>query len=223
MTAEMSFAVGDADETGGTVVEAEIGSVTAEPNGAQEEETARALEPSLAKLSGLVVAGRVTPGGGLRGMRPRNDTTLPIVSRELLDPILRAFEASVAPLPAQAVGVGAVWQTWTRFIAHGADTLKSATYHLVSTSESTATLEITVVAYLADPMERPREMPPGMALRANRYEAHGNSSVIVDRGGLVPAAWREHIESVASVEGGDAMSPYESTVETTTEWDLLRL
>jgi hypothetical protein len=197
-------------------------SVSVDPNGAQQEQMARALKPQTDAMKGLGVSYWVSPKGMVRDVKIDMPSTIPPAAQALMAGLSESFESIVVPLPAGAVGVGARWQVVTRVSRGGADLIQSSIYTLKARSGSRASLEFTVVHLAGNDLIHTPQMPPAMNAKLKSFSSSGSGSTSLDLRSVVPDSANMTIRSAMTLSVQAAADTEESTVETTTSVQTTR-
>lgn len=186
MVMEMTLSIGD--RTGGD--EARFGytfdDARTESRPGVQPAVAQAMDKALGSAKG-------TTGGGIisdRGITRENTINLPAglppQMRQAMQSAEHSIEQLASPLPRQAVGVGARWQTKQVIEENGMHIEQLVTYKLLALNGKQGKLAISVVQ-----KGRPQDIKlPGMPAKAHldKYAATGTGTMRFDLDRLVPTS-----------------------------------
>jgi hypothetical protein len=110
------------------------------------------------------------------------DTAAPQI-RQMMDSMKQSFEQMSTPMPEEAVGLGAKWDTKMPVNANGLVIDQTTTYTIVALAGNKATLDIDV-AQTAKPQKFTTN---GITADLQSYAASGSGTSVFDFAGLVPA------------------------------------
>lgn len=116
----------------------------------QEQQVAKAMGDSLAGIKGMNISYFVSPKGRTHGVKVDLPKDAPPQGKMMVDQMQQSFENLMAPLPDEAVGVGAKWVVLTR-VASGADIIQWTTYTLRKRDGDKLELEASVSQLAASP------------------------------------------------------------------------
>lgn len=105
---------------------------------------------------------------------------------QMMTSIEDSMEQMVAPFPAEAVGLGARWQTSTEVTVNGLTLAQTAGFTLVSRSGDTVVLDVTIEQNappqdIADP-----SMPPGAVAHLDEMHTTGSGRMTLSLTNVVP-------------------------------------
>jgi hypothetical protein len=207
----------DKSPAGEFKIDSHLTGVSLDPNGAQQEQVARALRPQLDSLKGLSMAYWVNPKGHVRDVKLGVPSGVPQAAQQLLNGMSQSFESMVTPLPAEPVGVGARWQVITRTANGGADLLQSAVYTLKARDGAKATLEVSLMQLSANDTIRTPQMPAGMSAKVRSFSSSGAGTTVLDLKSVAPDSGTLTLKVAMEIAvQGPGAAGESSTVETTT-------
>jgi hypothetical protein len=224
MTMTFDSNAADKNTAGDFRIESRLTATSVDPNGAQQEQMARALRPQIEAMKGLGMAYWVSPKGQVRDVKLDIPASVPAAAQQLMNGMSQSFESMVTPLPQGPVGAGARWQVVTRMNSGGADILQSAIYTLKSRSGARAALGVTIVQLAANDTIHTAQMPAGMSAKVKSFSSGGSGNNSVDLKSVAPESGTMTLKTTMdlSVQGAGAGAGDESTVETTTTVQLTR-
>jgi hypothetical protein len=142
----------------------------------------------MAGLSGYVVVTRL-------GFVKEAETTVPAGTNAKVIRVVDTLEQSLrqmsAPVPAEAVGIGARWETTTRVTTSGMSLVEVATIELVSLDRDTMTLKMAI-AQSAPPQ---RATSNGTTIDVLSYQATGSGETTIDATQPVPTSAKVSVHS----------------------------
>jgi hypothetical protein len=203
-------------------IDSRLTGATAEPNGAQQEQMARALRPQLDTLKGLGMGYWVTPKGHVHDVKLDIPASAPPAAQQLMSGMSQSFESMVTPLPQEQVGVGARWQVVSRLSSSGADLLQSAIYTLKSRNGARASLDVSVVQFAANDTIHTPQMPAGMTAKVKNFSSTGSGNSQLDLKSVSPEGGTMTLKTSMeiAVQGGGPDDA--STIDTTTTVQVTR-
>jgi len=191
-------------------LDAGVRSATVNPKGPLQEQIAVKMQPQLDAMKGVRVHYFVSPSGRVRDVdvkvTPGNEAN----SQQTLGQMTQSFESMVAPLPDEAVGVGAKWEVISRVSSSGADLLQWATYELTAREGTAMTIGLSVHQLAADSAISAPGMPAGMKASLRRMHSEGRGQTKLDLTSPAPLGGGLDVQSVMEIAvdpGGAAMPP----------------
>ncbi len=186
MVMEMTLSIGD--RTGGD--EARFGYTFDDAR----TESRPGVQPAVAQAVGKALgAAKGTTGGGIisdRGITRENTINLPpglpAQMKQAMQSAERSMEQLASPLPRQAVGVGARWQTKQVIEENGMHLEQVVTYKLLELNGKKGKLSMSVVQ-----KGKPQNINlPGMPAKVHldKYKASGSGTMNFDLDRLVPTS-----------------------------------
>lgn len=167
----------------GVHVDGVISKVTMEPKSAEERKLASAMATALGGIQGLKIAYVTTPEGRVRDIKIAAGSAIDSAAMQMLDQLKQSFDSMVVPLPTEAVGVGAVWQSVARLKA-GAEVVQFSRYTLKK-REGTVIELVSELTQLA--AARAMSVPGnGTTGKLEEFRSSGKGSVHADLRKLVP-------------------------------------
>ena len=215
--------VGDTNEAGEWKIKAGLVGITVDGQGAGAEQIAAAMRPQVQAMKGLSINYWLSPKGRVRDVKVELPKGFPPSAQALVEGLNQSFESMVAPLPVEAIGVGAKWQVVSRMSASGADLLQSALYTLKAREGAQATLEVTMTQLSASDTLKALGSPAGTVTRVKSFSSGGNGTTRIDTASVVPVSGTMAMKTAMTVEVAPSDGPgEESAVETRTNVQLSR-
>ena len=154
-------------------------------DGTLDPQTAQAMREGLSVLDQL--SGTATINS--RGESVSSDFDIPDdldpTSRQLLEQVSQQVETLTVPLPAEEVGVGAIWRAETTSSLGGIDTLLQVTYEL---KELDGTRYDLAVGYEQTAPPQEADFPAEAVATVEEYLVTGAGELIGDLGEILPAS-----------------------------------
>ena len=224
MTMTFDTVPADKNASGEFRIDSRLVGVSVDPNGAQQEQMARALRPAIEAMKGLGMAYWVTPKGHVHDVKLDIPASVPAAAQQIMSGMSQSFESMVTPLPQEPVGVGGRWQVVSRLNSGGADILQSAIYTLRSAERARAGLDVTIVQLAASDTIRTAQMPAGMSAKVKSWSSGGSGNTQVDLKSAAPEGGTMTLKTAMeiTVQGAGAGAADESAVETTTTVQVTR-
>jgi hypothetical protein len=197
--------------------------ITIDGKGAQAEQMAAAMRPQIESMKGLGINYWLNPKGRVRDVKIELPKGFPPAAEALVQGLNQSFESMVAPLPIEAVGLGAKWQVVSRMAASGADLLQSATYTLKARDGARATLDVVTTQVSASDTIKALGAPGGALTRVKSYSSGGTGTTKIDTTSVVPEGGTTTMKTGMTVvvsQGGEPGE--ESAIETRTSVTLSR-
>jgi uncharacterized protein DUF6263 len=215
--------VGETSGAGEWKILAGLVGITVEGKSAETEQLAAAMRPQVQAMKGLGINYWLNPKGRVRDVKIELPKGFPPAAQSLVEGLNQSFESMVAPLPAEAVGVGARWQVVSRMSASGADLLQSATYTLKAREGVKATLDVTTTQLSASDTLKALGTPAGSVTRVKSFSSGGTGTTRIDTTSVVPEGGTTTMKTAMTVETAQGGGPgEESVVETRTLVQLSR-
>ncbi|MEO5727942.1 MAG: hypothetical protein ABI134_10675 [Byssovorax sp.] len=215
--------VGETNDSGEWKILAGLLGITVEGKGAEAEQLAAAMRPQVQAMKGLSIDYWLNPKGRVRDVKIALPKGFPPAAQSLVEGLNQSFESMVAPLPAEAVGVGARWQVVSRMSASGADLLQSALYTLKARDGVKATLDVTTTQLSASDTMKALGSPASSVSRVKSFSSGGTGTTRIDTTSVVPESGTTTMKTAMTVEVTQGGGPSEeSVVETRTSVQLSR-
>ncbi|GEM_PF-5412103 len=146
------------------------------------------LETSLQPLEGMRGYARITD----RGESLKADFQLPPDAPPDLAKQMASFSDSAenlaAPVPKEAVGVGATWSVFSKLDSSGFKIVQRADYLLADIQDNVVTLEVAISQQPLEANPQMDSLPPGAEMEMVRFTSDGTGQSVLDLGHLVPSA-----------------------------------
>ena len=197
-------------------VDATLDRASLEPKGDQQKAIADQMLPSINGMKGLRMDYWVTPKGHVRDVKLNLPEGFPPQAQQMLQGMNQSFESMMAPLPEDAVGIGAQWEVVTRVASSGADLLQFATYTLKKKTGSKALLEVTVKQLAAKATITAPGLPPGTLARLKAFRSEGAGTNEIDTKSVAPENGKMLVKSGMTLEVSGAGGPAQDTTMETT-------
>lgn len=141
----------------------------------------------------------------------------PATMQSVLTSMESQLQNLTAPLPQEAVGVGARWTVATEAAISGIDAEITSTYTLVEIIDDRIVLDVELEQVASDQDLDVPGAPPGGALRLDSMRLSGSGRTVVDRGALFPRSAEISIsgESRMTIEENGATSEMVQDLEMT--------
>lgn len=142
-----------------------------------------AMRGAMSELEGMRGHGVVTSRGFTKEADIQVPATASAQTKQLVDGLRQSIDQIAAPLPEEAVGVGAKWDTITTLRQNGLEISQTATNHLVAMDGDSLTLEI-VIEQTATPQTFTTN---GITAELESYSASGAGTTVLGLANLVPS------------------------------------
>lgn len=161
------------------------------------------MKGALAGIAGLSGTAVVTN----RGFTKSVDIKVPAGANPQVTQFMDSFKQSIgqmsAPLPEQAVGVGAKWETSTTISQNGMKLKQVATTEVIGIDGNIATLSIK----LQQSADRQKVTSNGMTVDLESLTGSGGGETTIDLGKIVPATAKMSLRSDMKMKaGGQSMA-----------------
>jgi hypothetical protein len=174
--------------------------VTASDAGGAEEprpgapQGAKARKSALPEAKGMSATGKVSSLGFSKELEfnapPGTDPQIHLLTDLMKD----VFGQLTAPLPEEAVGVGAKWEVKMPIQSHGIKVDQTASYELVSVEGETFKIKSTSTQRASN-QKIDNPVMPGMKVDLTKWSGKGSSELTVDAGKLMPSSGTMEIHS----------------------------
>lgn len=118
-------------------------------------------------------------------------------SKEIVDQLQSMNDSlgnSSVPVPSEAIGTGAVWETLMRDNSNGMDLVQHTRAELVEWDGEDAVIKSTLTQVLADMSPEMPDMPPGAEVSISSFDSKGTGNIRMRSGYLNP------VDSTSEVE-----------------------
>lgn len=112
----------------------------------------------------------------------------PAAVQQQLGSMRDSLEQMVAPLPDEAVGIGARWSITTNVDANGASIQQTATYELLERTENAFRVSVTMVQSAEQQQIQDPSIPAGMSAWLESYSATGSGGAVIPLNSPVPTS-----------------------------------
>jgi hypothetical protein len=217
MTMLLDMTTADKNPSGEWKIDSKLTQITINPKGAQQEQFASAMRPQVEGMKGLGMGYWINGKGRVRDVKIDVPKSIPAAAQQMLQGMNQSFESMVAPLPSDAVGIGARWQVVSRMASSGADLLQSAVYTLKSRDGGKVKLDVTLFQLAASETIKPPGMPPGVTARVKAFKSGGSGASQIDTKNVAPDSGSMALKTTMdiAVQGGGTNE--ETSVETQTK------
>jgi hypothetical protein len=214
---------GETNAAGEWKITAGLVDISIDGKSPETQQLAEAMRPQVQAMKGLGINYWLSPKGRVRDVKIELPKGFPTAAQALVEGLNQSFESMVAPLPNEAVGVGAQWQVVSRMSASGADLLQSATYTLKARDGLKATLDVTTTQLSASDTLKALGGPPGGVTHVKSFRSGGTGTTRIDTTSVVPESGTTKMKTAMTVEVAQGAGPgEESIVETDTSVQLSR-
>lgn len=211
----MDMLIADKGPQGDWKINANLDRVGIEPKGPQQEAIAAQMRPSIDGMKGMRMDYWVTPKGHVRDVKLNLPEGFPAQAQQMLQGMNQSFESMMAPLPEDAVGIGAQWEVVTRVASSGADLLQFATYTLKKKNGSKVSLAVVVKQVAAKATVDAPGLPAGTQARLKAFKSEGSGSNDIDTTSVAPDNGKMNVKSGMTLEVSGAGGPAQvTTMET---------
>jgi hypothetical protein len=208
----MELRTGKRDRKGeGIGVTGEISSVVVLGD-APDAQAKQRLGEAMSKIKGLKVSYVVSDRGEVRDIQVDVSPDLGPTAEQLVDQMKQSFSSTVAPLPQEAVGIGATWQSVAR-MTPGTDVLQYTTYRLKSVKADKIELETETKQLAA----QSHVTLPGAASKARlkSFASNGVGSTLLDLTSAAPAHGDATMTGSMTLDSSDGDVTIETGVRVT--------
>ncbi len=112
----------------------------------------------------------------------------PAAVQQQLGSMRDSLEQMVAPLPDEAVGIGARWSITTSVDANGASIQQTATYELLERTANAFRVSVTMAQTAEQQQIQDPSIPPGMSVWLDSYSATGSGGAVIPLNSPVPTS-----------------------------------
>ncbi len=165
-----------------------VDEATVAEDGALPPASIEELRTSLAPLRGMTGYAIITD----RGESLEAEFVLPPDAPPEMAQQMQSFSNSAenlaAPMPEEAVGVGARWSVYNRVNSSGFEIVQRADFVLQEIVEDRISLDVTIVQQPLVSNPQMDSMPPNMSMRMLSFDSAGEGRSVSDLGQLVPIA-----------------------------------
>ncbi len=197
----LDLSSGAKDPSGDIAITGVVGGIGIVAKPGPQEQLKGMLEPALAGIKGLSINYKVSPKGRARDVKVSMPANAPANAQQMMEQMKQSFESMVAPLPDEAIGVGAEWQVVTR-VSTGADILQWTNYKLVSRNGKNIELSAVVKQLAASGVLSGGQLPPGVTAEVLAFRSNGTGSSSVELSQLAPSKGTGDVRSSITVSGG---------------------
>lgn len=146
------------------------------------------LEASLHPLEGMRGYARVTDRGEALDAEFHLPPDAPAELAQQMSSFSDSAENMAAPVPEEAVGVGATWSTYSKLDSSGFKIVQRADYVLVELTDDRITLEVAITQQPLDANPQMDSLPPGAEMEMLRFTSEGTGQSVLDMDHLAPSA-----------------------------------
>jgi hypothetical protein len=154
-----------------------------------------AMRDALKGAEGITGKARVTSRGFTRDMELSIPDSANPQLKQMLDSMKDSMRQLTAPLPDEAIGVGAKWQTKYRIKQNGMEVQQTADNELVALKGNVASVK-TILTQTADRQAmNPPGLPAGATVELIELKSTGSGDSQVDLGKLMPQSAQMQLKS----------------------------
>jgi hypothetical protein len=194
----LDLVVTDVAPSGDIRYEFKLVEPTVVDDGSTPPQMVEAIRGAMAGMAGMSGSAVVTN----RGFTKEADIQAPPGMNPQLSQFLDSFKQSVrqmsAPVPEEAVGVGAKWETTTTLTQNGMTLTQVATSELVSFENNVMSLKIT----MAQSAPKQKITSNGMTVDLVHYKGNGTGETTLDLAAVVPSSARVDLTSDMEMKAG---------------------
>jgi hypothetical protein len=191
ITMPMTIRTTEVRADGTARLEFESGTPSVGDGGAGDPALGQALASSIAQLGDMKGWYRVDPRGNILEMSYDMPAgTLPPEASQVLNDMQGQMQQFSAPFPAEAIGVGARWQTTTSTVTMSMPMTLTTEYTLLARDGDTVELGMKIVQTTSGPAGSIPGVPAEAqaALGAMKMDATGSGTLTTDLKSMVPAS-----------------------------------
>ncbi len=207
------------DRAGGDwPIDGKLRTISVDPKGAAQDQIAAALRPQLGSLEGIGMNYFLDEKGRVRDVKVTLPPSIPPAAGQMMSGMTQSIESMTAPLPNEAIGVGAKWEVLSRLAANGADLLQVSTFTLEKREGDVISLDVIVKQFAAKDSVAPPGMPPGTKARLTAYKSQGGGKTVFDTKDLAPKNGSMTVDSSMSIQlqiaDGEQTAMQDTSVDT---------
>ena len=190
--------VKEVSNTGDITYELVMGDVSTSDEPGGTPEVAEAMKKAFAGVKGLSGTGTVSSRGFSKGMEFKAAAGNNPQLRQVMDQMKGSLTQFVAPLPEEAVGVGARWEAKMPIKTQGMTIDQTATYEVVSLEGERLTTKSTSTQNAANQKVQNPALP-GLKVDLTKMVGNGTGESTFDLAQLMPATGTANIHSETSM------------------------
>ena len=182
-------------------------------------QVAEAVKSALAAIQGLSGTGTLSSRGLSKGLALKAPANADPQTLQVIDQIKESLANVVAPLPQEAVGLGARWEVKLPLKSQGMTIEQTTTYQLASLEGGRPVVKSTVVQRASNQKIQNPALP-GLKLNLSKMAGQGTGSITLDLGQVLPPAGTSDVQADLSLSldaGGQAQAV---TMKTETHFRL---
>ncbi len=146
------------------------------------------IEAGLTPLVGMSGTARVTDRGEALEASFQLPPEAPADLAQQVSSFSDSAENMAAPVPAEPVGVGATWSTYSKLDSNGFKIVQRADYVLAELGEDQITLDVTFTQQPLEANPQMDSLPPGTEVEMVRFVSTGTGQSVLHLNRLVPVA-----------------------------------
>ncbi|HKA90312.1 MAG TPA: DUF6263 family protein [Haliangiales bacterium] len=187
--------VTDVSPNGDIRYDYKLGKIDVDNDPASPPAVVNAMRDALKGAEGITGKARVTSRGFTREMELSVPATANPQLKQMLDSMKESMRQLTAPLPDEAVGVGAKWQTKYRIKQNGMEVQQTADNELVSVSGNVAKVKTTLKQTADRQPMNPPGLPAGASVELIELKSSGSGLSEVDLTKLMPTSGSMQLKS----------------------------
>jgi len=185
MVMDMAIAVDAVDEDGNIRFSAELVAVDLRAGEETPPDLRESLHADLSQMVGMRSLGVISDTGETLESSTVMPEGTPAELSAHMDNMDKALSGLAQPVPDEAVGVGAQWETLSRLPAGGMELVQQTVSEIIAWEGDQVTLRTTVVQ---SPIRMSMDVPemPGVTASIQRFESEGSGESVLNLGALIP-------------------------------------
>lgn len=150
-----------------------------------DPDVVREMQTEIAKSVGFAGTSTIDSRGNQRS--GQLTASPPGADPETYAQMQKNLQQASAPVPVEAVGVGARWQVQDRLEEQGTTILQTSTYTLREHSGNAVVLDVAVVQALPPEGSASQVLPDGSSMQVTELTSTGHGTIRMDLGKILPA------------------------------------
>jgi hypothetical protein len=147
-----------------------------------------ALQDLDSAVKGIAAGGTISDRGVSRSVHIDLTKITDPQQRQMMEPVSNTMQSLSTPLPDEAVGAGARWESRQALAAGGMQVFQKTVFELVALEGKTARLKVTMEQTAPpQPLSNPL-LPPGTDARLQKHSGTGSGTIALRLDALVPAS-----------------------------------
>ena len=203
MKMTMEVAVKDVSDNGDITYEIVMGDASVSDDPGVMPQVAEAMKAAFAGVKGMSATGTMSSRGLSNGIEFKAPAGSDPQARQLMDQMKDSLSQLAAPLPEEAVGLGAKWEVKMPIKSQGMTIDQTTVSELVSLEGDRLTTKNTITQHAAKQKIQNPAMP-GLKMDLTKMAGKGTGERTVDLGKLLPIAGTGdvHTETSMALDAG---------------------